>query len=283
MDTPTGGNKDNQPESETEPLEPLDSQGETITFVLKAVTDEWRGYYPARIYDAVNPDLDVPPWEFYSPEPREILLENGDGLQHGLMIEGENGELLTGSDVVSNQGERVSVSYKPNFDEGPMPIAGRAQYYCPFHPDTEQGTLTYWTRWEFTPSSIGVMFEDQKSDGTSVVVSEVSSRILGGFIGIYEGERFEDIDRDSREGAGEAVNAYESKESNQLGMSDLLHKGVHSDVEIQLQPPLENGEHTLVAIVHPSSPDGEIGSPKYSAATGNGPFINWHRTMVSVV
>lgn len=206
-------------------------------FVLRATPDGWEARQPVRYQGTVNPSLLL--WETH-----DIIWENTDGEPHGLVIESEAGEVLAQTEVVSTQGSLLSVRVSADLSSESSP----ARYYCPEHPDTMAGTFQQAEYGAYVDGTASATFTDGTSDGSTVTVDSITFDHTAGFLAIYEGEPFEGLETE------EITRTY-SEQSDELflGVSDSLPVGEHTDVEVPLESPLEQGaERTLAAVPYVS-------------------------------
>lgn len=201
--------------------------------VLRATPDGWEAYQPVRYRGAVNPALLL--WETH-----DIIWENTDGNPHGLVIESEAGEVIAQTEVVSTEGAIRSVRVSADLTDDSSP----ARYYCPEQPDTMAGTFHVAEYGAYVDGIATVTFTDGTSDGSTVTVDRVTFDLTAGFVAIYEGEPFEGLEPE------EATRTYgEQSDDLFLGVSDSLHTGEHTDVEVPLETPLEPGEERTLAAI----------------------------------
>lgn len=216
------------------------------TFEFGATVDGWQARQPARLRGMVNPTVAV--W----PGTHEIIWENQDGEPHGLVIEDEEGAIIDQTDVVATQGTTRTVTISVGLgSDSPPP----ARYYCPEHPETMAGTFRLYDYPAYHDGTASVTFTDGESDGATVTVDSVSFTLTAGFVAIYQGDPFEELGSANFE-----VTEVYSEQSDELflGVSDSLHMGEHTDVEVPLETPLEEGtERTLAAIPY-ISPEREL-------------------------
>nr|WP_148859039.1 hypothetical protein [Natronococcus pandeyae] len=99
-----------------------------------------------------------------------------------------------------------------------------------------------------------VTFEDQESDGESVVVDEVSM-VDGGFVTIHDSSLL----------AGDALGSV-------IGVSEFLEEGTHEDVEVALDEPLEEAE-TLIAMPHRDTNDNQEYDFVETEGEEDGPYL----------
>jgi len=213
------------------------------TFVLEATENGWVGIEPARVREAENPSL-----TFMSGDSNRVVWTNADGGPHRLVFEYSDGEIAGESSESTEEGQQRIVA-----------VEGRAEqygeYYCENHPETMQGDFGFDPGRDFTHGST---FADQESDGTSVTVDSLSGAFTGVYVAIYrDGELFEGLGQRERT---EQWDQHDMEE-RRLGVSDHFPEGTHQDVEVPLDDELETGEHTLAAITHPSSEEGEMLDP----------------------
>ncbi|UTF55039.1 DUF7282 domain-containing protein [Natronosalvus rutilus] len=107
---------------------------------------------------------------------------------------------------------------------------------------------------ETTQPSASVTFSDQTTDGTSVVVDEVTME-EGGFVTIHDSSLL-------------VGNVIESV----LGTSEYLEAGTHEDVEVQLDTSLEESE-TLIAMPHLDTNDNETYDFVETEGEDDGPYL----------
>ncbi|USZ71626.1 DUF7282 domain-containing protein [Natronosalvus halobius] len=107
---------------------------------------------------------------------------------------------------------------------------------------------------ETAQPSASVTFSDQTTDGTSVVVDEVTME-EGGFVTIHDSSLL-------------VGNALESV----LGTSEYLEAGTHEDVEIHLDTTLEESE-TLIAMPHLDTNDNETYDFVETEGEDDGPYL----------
>ncbi|WP_407036744.1 DUF7282 domain-containing protein [Halovalidus salilacus] len=104
-------------------------------------------------------------------------------------------------------------------------------------------------------ANASVTFEDQESNGTSVVVDEVTVN-EGGFVAIHNSSLL----------AGDAIGSV-------IGSSEYLEEGTHEDVEVELNESLEENE-TLVAMPHQDTNDNEENDFVETEGEEDGPYLN---------
>ncbi|ELY47279.1 DUF7282 domain-containing protein [Natronorubrum sulfidifaciens] len=97
-----------------------------------------------------------------------------------------------------------------------------------------------------------ITFADQERDGDSVVVDSVELS-EGGFVAIYDGDAVADP-------------------AGVLGSSDYLEPGAHSEVEIDLETPIED-DQPLVAVVHHETTGDETFQYAASDGTDDEPYV----------
>ncbi|MCU4754158.1 hypothetical protein OB919_19605 [Halobacteria archaeon AArc-curdl1] len=100
-----------------------------------------------------------------------------------------------------------------------------------------------------------VTFSDQTTDGTTVVVDEVTMD-EGGFVTIHDSSLL-------------VGNVIESV----IGVSDYLEEGTHEDVEVHLDEPLEESE-TLIAMPHLDTNDNQEYDFVETEGEEDGPYVD---------
>jgi PGF-CTERM protein len=102
--------------------------------------------------------------------------------------------------------------------------------------------------------SASVTFDSQSTDGSSVVVDRVELS-EGGFVTVHDSTLLD--------GA-----VFESSR----GTSEYLEAGVHENVRVQLEEPLENSD-TLVPMAHRDTNDNQVYDFEESGGDADGPFL----------
>lgn len=118
-------------EQSDEADEPADesAEGETQAIRLVGVTDGWQGQEPAEIAEETNPALTLRTGTTY-----ELTWENGDGMEHELVIADGEGAEIEVSDAAEEEGETVTLTFDATEE--------MATYYCEYHPEAMRGEVT---------------------------------------------------------------------------------------------------------------------------------------------
>lgn len=195
---------------------------------------------------AVHASPDAPAVDITVEEAGDALFENVSVGDAGYVSvpEGEY-TLEVRAAQEDNQGDVVN-TFDLNVEAGTVYTAFAVGYVAPDDApgdeefrvvtsvDAEPGVS------EGEPTPTAVTFEDQTSDGESVVVAESS----------HEESYVVVVHEDDGGAPGEII-----------GSEGDLDAGVNEDVTVELDESLGAGEHTLHAMLHETDPEGEFGPP----------------------
>lgn len=105
-----------------------DAWEDVRSITLEGYATHWLGIEPDFIEDEENPTLVL-----FDGEEYTIEWINGDGIDHDLEIQDDDGEVLYSTDTVSAQGESDSVTFTATED--------MVQYECSYHRGVQRGDI----------------------------------------------------------------------------------------------------------------------------------------------
>ena len=193
---------------------------------------------------AVHASLDAPNVDITVEESGDALLENVS-FRDSAYVNVPAGEYTLEIRVAQedNQGDVVT-TFDVNAEAGSVYSAFAVGYVS---PDDEPGDQPFEVvttldaePGEAEPTPTSVTFEDQTSDGDSVVVAESS-----------HAEDYVAVVHADDDGAPGDI----------IGFEGDLDAGTNEEVTVALDETLDAGEHTLHAMLHATSEDGDYGAP----------------------
>jgi cell division septation protein DedD len=250
----------------------------------------WEGVAPSSISGQTNPTLSLEAGTDY-----ELTWTNGDGLPHNFNIEDAQGTVLIETEIMSEQGATQTVTFTaresmaeyfcavhptsmrgmvavsmmtatPTETATPTPTPTATPTDTPTETETPTATQTETETATETPTetetetpeeapTASVTFEDQRSDGTSVVVQSVTMS-NGGFVTIHDSSLLE----------GDALGSV-------IGVSEFLMAGSHETITVALDEQPMDGE-TLIAMPHRDTNDNQTYDFVSSGGAEDGPYTD---------
>lgn len=218
----------------------------------------WEGVSPSSIAGQTNPTLSLEAGTDY-----ELTWTNGDGAPHNFNIEDAQGSVLLETEIMNEQGATQTVTFTAR--------ESMTEYFCAVHPTSMRGMVAVSTATamptatstptetptetpEETPTA-SVTFNDQRTDGTSVVVQSVTMS-EGGFVTIHDSSLL----------AGDALGSV-------VGVSSFLSAGSHETVTVALDEQPTDGE-TLIAMPHRDTNGNQMYDFVSSGGAEDGPYTD---------
>lgn len=130
-ETPTETPTDTPTEAGT-PAETATPGGQQIAthYRLGARVQGWQGREPQRIADTENPTLQLEAGRTY-----EVTWENLDGVPHDFTIQDAQGNNLSGTEIMSEEGQTLTLTFTASEE--------MAKYICTVHPTTMVGDIQF--------------------------------------------------------------------------------------------------------------------------------------------
>lgn len=228
-------------------------EGDTQQIELIGRAGGWEGVAPSSIEGQMNPTLALVAGTEY-----EVTWTNGDGAPHNFNVEDGEGSILVTTEIMSEQDATQTTTFTAS--------EAMAEYFCEVHPTSMRGSVDISMATETetatptetdtptetemeteteteTPAeepTASVTFDDQTSDGTSVVVQSVTMS-EGGFVTIHDSSLLD----------GDAL-------GSAIGVSEALDAGTHEDVDVPLfdvpggdfETSMLSDDQTLIAMPH---------------------------------
>lgn len=145
-----------------------DGEDVEVHFEFGARVEGWEGQSPSEIEGEQNPTLDLEPGTQY-----RVTWENLDGVDHDFTILDADGNEVTGTETVAEQGETLSLTFTASEE--------MTEYVCTIHPNRMRGAI-----------QVG---EDTQADETPTEAEDVAAHIqLAGQVDGWEGVAPDDIE-----------------------------------------------------------------------------------------